>query len=113
MYSLSKIFLPEEAVTINIWHHEPGSAQSSPGAGNNEPNSGIRFAAVFYSHPERRPMTPYRVVLADDHALFRGGVRRILEVEVVGEAGDGLAIIEILERPSPLIWWFWISPCPT
>ena len=35
-------------------------------------------------------MTTYRVMLADDHALFRSGVKRILEeipgVEVVGEA---------------------------
>lgn len=50
-------------------------------------------------------MTPYRVILADDHALFRGGVRRILEempeVEVVGEAGDGLALLEILKKITP------------
>ena len=35
---------------------------------------------------------PIRVVLADDHALVRGGLRRILEAEddlrVVAEAGD-------------------------
>lgn len=46
-------------------------------------------------------MNPYRVILADDHALFRGGVRRILEempgVEVVGEVGDGLALLELLK----------------
>ncbi len=50
-------------------------------------------------------MTPYRVVLADDHALFRGGVRRILEevqgVEIIGEAGDGLALLEILKKVTP------------
>ncbi len=50
-------------------------------------------------------MTPYRVVLADDHALFRGGVRRILEeiqgVEVIGEAGDGLALLELLKTITP------------
>jgi DNA-binding NarL/FixJ family response regulator len=50
-------------------------------------------------------MTPYRVVLADDHALFRGGVRRILEeiqgVEVIGEAGDGLALLELLKTVNP------------
>lgn len=47
-------------------------------------------------------MTPYRVILADDHALFRGGVRRILEempgVAVVGEVGDGLALLEFLKN---------------
>lgn len=50
-------------------------------------------------------MSTYRVVLADDHALFRGGVRRILEemgdVEVVGEAADGLALLELLKTVTP------------
>lgn len=39
-------------------------------------------------------MDPIRVLLVDDHALFRRGVRGILEdqddIEVVGEAEDGL-----------------------
>lgn len=43
---------------------------------------------------------PYRVVLADDHAMFRNHLRRILvekgDLEVVGEAGDGIELLEIL-----------------
>lgn len=39
-------------------------------------------------------MRPVRVLLVDDHALFRSGVKALLsrrpEVEVVGEAGDAL-----------------------
>src|SRR5574337_1669583 len=39
-------------------------------------------------------MNKIRVLLVDDHALFRGGVKSLLqlydEFEVVGEAGDGL-----------------------
>jgi DNA-binding NarL/FixJ family response regulator len=35
-----------------------------------------------------------RIVIADDHALFRKGLKGILggvaDLEVVGEAGDGL-----------------------
>jgi len=50
-------------------------------------------------------MPPYRVVLADDHALFRAGVRRILEeiegVAVVGEAADGLELLDLLKRLTP------------
>ncbi|MET7550250.1 response regulator transcription factor [Streptomyces sp. NPDC005479] len=42
---------------------------------------------------------PLRILLADDHALLRRGVRLILESEpdlnVVGEAGDGARIIEL------------------
>ena len=41
---------------------------------------------------------PIRVLLADPHALFRRGVRLVLEdepdIEVVGEAGEGLDAVE-------------------
>jgi len=46
-------------------------------------------------------MTAYRIMLADDHALFRSGVKRILEeipdVEVVGEAADGMQLLALLK----------------
>ena len=39
-------------------------------------------------------MGEYRVIVADDHALFRQGIKRIIEevdnLKVVGEATDGL-----------------------
>ncbi len=48
---------------------------------------------------------PYRIVLADDHAMFRRGVRRIIQegedLEVVGEAGDGLELLEIIKKSPP------------
>jgi DNA-binding NarL/FixJ family response regulator len=47
----------------------------------------------------------YRIVIADDHALFRQGLRRIIEgvgdLEVVGEAGDGVELLGLLAE-SPL-----------
>lgn len=50
-------------------------------------------------------MSPYRVVLADDHAMFRQGVKRILKdadnLEVVGEASDGIELLEVAKRMSP------------
>ncbi|MEJ5328790.1 MAG: response regulator transcription factor [Desulfobaccales bacterium] len=50
-------------------------------------------------------MIPFRILLADDHAMFRQGVRRLLEeipgVEVVGEAGDGLELLQLLKRLTP------------
>ena len=46
-----------------------------------------------------------RIVLADDHGLFRAGVRRVLEaapdLEVVGEAIDGHAAIAAVARWQP------------
>ena len=50
-------------------------------------------------------MSPYRIVLADDHAMFRHGIKNILEeaegLEVVGEAGDGLKLLELLKKETP------------
>jgi DNA-binding NarL/FixJ family response regulator len=50
-------------------------------------------------------MAAYRVILADDHALFRSGVKRILEeipdVEVVGEAADGTQLLALLKEATP------------
>lgn len=50
-------------------------------------------------------MKPYRIVIADDHSLFRKGMKRLIEdmpgLEVVGEAGDGLELLEILKKKAP------------
>jgi two-component system response regulator DegU len=47
-------------------------------------------------------MRPIKVVIADDHTLFREGLRRILSLEeeilVVGEASRGDEIAKVLER---------------
>lgn len=47
----------------------------------------------------------YRIVLADDHALIREGLHRLLAddagLEVIGEAGDGLELLELVEALSP------------
>jgi len=52
-------------------------------------------------------MTPYTIVLADDHALFRQGVKKIIEevddLRVVGEANDGLELLELLKTKDPAL----------
>jgi two-component system, NarL family, response regulator NreC len=46
-------------------------------------------------------VTPVRVVLAEDHAVVRQGLRALLEkepgVSVVGEASDGLQVADLVE----------------
>jgi DNA-binding NarL/FixJ family response regulator/anti-sigma regulatory factor (Ser/Thr protein kinase) len=46
-------------------------------------------------------MEPYRIVLADDHVIFRMGIRQLIDtkpdLEVVGEAGDGLELMNLLK----------------
>jgi len=50
-------------------------------------------------------MTPIRVLLADDHALFRRGVASLLaadrDFEVVGEAVDGQQAVEMARKLMP------------
>ena len=48
---------------------------------------------------------PVRVILADDHTLVRAGIRALLEklpeVEVVGEAGDGREVLNLVKLHRP------------
>jgi DNA-binding NarL/FixJ family response regulator len=50
-------------------------------------------------------MKKLRVILADDHALVRAGIRALIEnlpdVEVVGEAGNGLEALKVIGQTSP------------
>jgi DNA-binding NarL/FixJ family response regulator len=50
-------------------------------------------------------MVPIKVAIADDHTLFREGIRRILSLEkdilVVGEASQGDEVTRIVERTKP------------
>ena len=49
--------------------------------------------------------TPIRIVIADDHPIFRDGLRRLLESEgdmkVVGEACDGLEAVKLATEIKP------------
>jgi DNA-binding NarL/FixJ family response regulator len=48
---------------------------------------------------------PFSILLADDHVMFRRGVRRIIQgiadVEVVGEASDGFELLELVKKTNP------------
>jgi two-component system response regulator DegU len=50
-------------------------------------------------------MVPIKVVIADDHTLFREGVKRLLSLEkdilVVGEAARGDEVTKVIERAKP------------
>lgn len=51
------------------------------------------------------PTTPIRILLADDHRLFRAGIAGLLEQEpdfaVVGQAGNGEVALTLAEKSRP------------
>ncbi len=52
-------------------------------------------------------MTAVRIILADDQALFREGLRTLLstrpDIEIVGEAANGLEVLELVEQLQPSV----------
>ncbi len=50
-------------------------------------------------------MSAYHVIVADDHTLMRDGIRNIIEsrkeLRVVGEAADGLELLDLLKKTVP------------
>jgi two-component system, NarL family, nitrate/nitrite response regulator NarL len=60
---------------------------------------------VANGNDQRNDQRPVRIVLADDHAILRDGLRRLLEskkgFEVVGEAADGREAIQQVSRLEP------------
>src|SRR5881394_24063 len=54
--------------------------------------------------PPAASHTMSTIVLADDHALMRAGLRRILEESghtVMGEVGDGLLVVDVVKQHRP------------
>ena len=76
----------------------PFEVGTRPQARRNAPPSRSKEPAV-----ERR--APIRVVLVDDQALFRAGIRMLVDsqpdLEVVGEAADGREAIEVVRATAP------------
>lgn len=47
----------------------------------------------------------YNIVIADDHVMMREGIKQLLEfdgsIKVIGEAGDGIECLKVLENTIP------------
>ena len=55
--------------------------------------------------PSASSDAPIRILLVDDHTLFRSGLKALLQrqpdLQVVGEAGDGAEAVETVARLRP------------
>ena len=67
------------------------------------PGGGVRLSEVLQPAGERPPDS-LRVLIVDDHDLFRTGLRNLLEeqgVQVVGEASGGAEAVRIVREIAP------------
>jgi len=83
--------------------YSTSSAQAQPaGVSSNHPDSAKSANPQHDVHAER-----IRVLLVDDHALVRAGIRALIEmiesVDVVGEAGNGAEALRSIEKLNPHI----------
>lgn len=80
-----------------MWVHDPGRAMTLPDALIGDRAYVRRGVAI-------RGET-IRVILADDHAMVREGLRLVLraapDIVVIGEAGEGAATVELVRRLRP------------
>jgi PAS domain S-box-containing protein len=81
------------------------SDQGGPNAAVSSPDCGPVVAKGTSQASSPQTSSGFRVLLVDDHAVVRQGLRSVLdawsEVEVVGEAGDGIEAIRLTESLQP------------
>jgi CheY-like chemotaxis protein len=60
---------------------------------------------VISMRRKKRDQNSTRVIIAEDHAGIRAGIRRLLErfpyLEIIGEAMDGIEALELVEELDP------------
>lgn len=70
----------------------------------------MNIGNAIIEQPESLPMEEtaakrIRIVIADDHPIVRDGIRRLLsmeaDVDVVGEAGDGRGVLDVVHETDP------------
>jgi DNA-binding NarL/FixJ family response regulator len=71
---------------------------------HSERQNGARPHDNDHGEPPHSQKGALRVVIADDHPVYRQGLAKLLGkfgIEVVGEAANGLAAIELVEETAP------------
>ena len=85
-------------------HHEQREPMG-PGVGRNYPPNGLGVATSICREPSRRNGERFRIVIADDHPIFRDGLRKLIETQpgmrVTGESPVGEDAIRLARELKP------------
>ena len=86
------------------WHHL--NAKSSPGTRRHiRPQCRARWRDLASGADSGGTVTPIRLVVVDDHMVFREGLRALLgrvdDIEIVGEAANTQDAVEVTEAVRP------------
>src|SRR6187549_761867 len=70
------------------------------------PQTNVVYSVLYYIFSSiLMPLAIVKVVIADDHVLFREGLKRVFALEkdilVVGEASNGPEAVEVVARRLP------------
>ncbi len=94
-------------MTTRIAEPQSGARHKAVGRRPRRPRSGpnaVQQAASVVDPESTRKGNPIRVVLADDHASVRAWLRKAFaadgRIEVVGEAADGVALLDLLRSAA-------------
>ena len=86
---------------------EPPSAEPPTQSHGRESVPSLRRPELIGQDPAPNGTARIRVLLVDDHAMVRQGLRSVLEsyddIEIVGEAADGKQSLDLVERVRPSV----------
>ncbi len=76
-----------------------------PGAGHNYRPNGLGVETSICREPTRRNGERVRIVIADDHPIFRDGLRKLIESQpgmcVTGESSVGVEVVRLARELKP------------
>jgi two-component system nitrate/nitrite response regulator NarL len=85
--------------------HDGNGEPMGPGAGYNYRPNGLDAETSLRSEPTRRNGERVRIVIADDHPIFRDGLRKLIESQpemcVTGESSVGVEVVRLARALQP------------
>jgi len=85
--------------------HDGNTEVLVAGAGSNSRPNGLGAGSSVYQGPPRRNGDRVRLMIADDHPIFRDGLRKLIESQpemcVIGESSVGVEVVRLARELKP------------